>query len=70
MDIKKEKDGTITFTNVTITQVDAISAAIYGLYSQEQATDIMKGYQRRFQKICLDIYLSTELARYRGIIPV
>lgn len=66
MQIRKENDEIIL--KVTSREMDAITAALYGLYSQEQTTDIMKEYQRRYQQTCHDLYFNTEIARWNKII--
>ena len=66
MEINNE-NGKITL-KVSAKEMDAITAALYGLYSQEQTTDIMKEYQRHYQQTCHDLYFNTEIARWNKII--
>ncbi len=63
----KNGNGKITL-KVSAKEMDAITAALYGLYSQEQATDIMKEYQRQYQQTCYDLYIDTEIARWNKVI--
>ena len=69
MIMKIEKNGEkYSLTDLSFSDTEVITAALYLLYLQMPDSDIAKEYAQRFQAKGYELYMETERARWDGIL--